>query len=85
MTTQTEEALLQIPKCKTSNRGGRKLKHPWHELDAIGKSILVRGILQGSAVGSAQSYFARRGQIAKFTSRRVIEDGMYGIRIYRTA
>lgn len=72
-----------IPIPKGWSGSGRKLKYPWHELSDKGASIFILHVHPGAALQGAKSYWERRKQAAKFTSRCVIEDGRYGVRLWR--
>ena len=65
--------------------GGRGLKYPWPELDAPGKSVIVRDVYQGAALRGAQLYWKKRTEGSKFTSKSSIENGIYIITISRVA
>ena len=84
------EVTTDIPLPEVKSPGGQVLKFPWDEM-VIGSSFFVES--EGRNMMSFRSklhrrgmdYFYRRGELAKFKTRTVTEDGVKGVRIWRVA
>ena len=63
------------------SRGGGRGKYPFREME-IGDSFFVAG--KSTAKFSAHVHHHRKRHGLKFTTRTVTEDGVKGVRIWRT-
>ncbi len=66
------------------SRSDRLRKYPWAEL-AVGQSFFVAGEKQTSLIAAAWGWAKRQSPGARFTSRKVVENGVAGVRVWRTA
>ncbi len=66
------------------SRGRSLRKYPWECLN-VGQSFFVPGDKQASIVSAAWGWAKRQSPGARFTSRKVVENGVAGVRVWRTA
>lgn len=64
---------------------GGRLKHPWALLDTDGKSLFIEAAKSSGVITGAKAYWKRRGIEAGFTTRIVTENGIRGVRVWRTS
>ena len=71
---------VDIPAPDTSARG----KYPWAQMD-VNDSFFVAGKTANNMTQSARKWAKSHKPDAKFTARKLVEGGVEGVRIWRTA
>ena len=67
-----------------ASRGGGVSKYPWADMTEVGDSFFVPNGPRG-AIYTAAIWYGTRHEGMKFACRTVIEDGVTGVRVWRTA
>lgn len=68
------------PKCPTNGRWHRESKYPFAKLE-VGQSFFKSGKYSGGILSMAK----KQAPGYKFTSRKVVESGVAGVRLWRIA